>query len=46
MIAAAGYYRLRSSAGTARINLSLGPVLEWNGDGTAGLSANGPKATA
>jgi N6-L-threonylcarbamoyladenine synthase len=46
MIAAAGYYRLRSSTGKARINLSLGPVLEWNGDGAAGLSPNGPRSTA
>lgn len=40
MIAAAGYYRLRAEPKREPINLSLGPVLEWNGE----LSASGLRA--
>ena len=40
MIAAAGYYRLRSDRAREPIDLSLGPVLEWTGE----LSATGPRA--
>lgn len=50
MIAAAGYHRLllglRSAGERGRIDLSLGPVLEWHGDGAAECSASGPRATA
>jgi tRNA N6-adenosine threonylcarbamoyltransferase len=39
MIAAAGYYRLRSATQRVPIDLSLGPVLDWNGEWSRAESA-------
>jgi len=40
MIAAAGYYRLRSATKREPIDLSLGPVLNWNGEWARAQPAN------